>query len=128
MLGWLTRGGPMLMIGVVTANPVLLGIGVVIVAASEQIQGASLNRRRAREYVQRAVTRGQLELRSAIDERANGVRTAFAEDLHARHTARVERLRATVHALETGADADSARQRIGEIERLQGELRALAGA
>ena len=127
VLGWLTRGGPMLMIGVVTANPVLLGIGVVIVAASEQIQGSSLNRRRAREYVQRAVARGQLELRSAIDERASGVRTAFAEDLHARHTARLERLRATVHALQTGAGPEAARQRIGAIERLQGELQALAG-
>jgi len=126
VLGWLTRGGPMLMIGVVTANPILLGIGVVIVAASEQIQGSSLNRRRAREYVQRAVARGQLELRSAIDERAGGVRTAFAEDLHARHTARVERLRATVHALESGADPDVARQRIDEVQRLQDELRALA--
>lgn len=127
VLGWLTRGGPMLMIGVVTANPVLLGIGVVIVAASEQIQGSSLNRRRAREYVQRAVARGQLELRSIIDERASGVRTAFAEDLHARHTARLERLRGTVRALESGASADDARRRIGEIERLQSELRALAG-
>ena len=127
VLGWLTRGGPMLMIGVVTANPVLLGIGVVIVAASEQIQGSSLNRRRAREYVQRAVARGQLELRSIIDERATGVRTAFAEDLHARHTARLERLRGTVQALEGGANAQDARRRIDEIERLQSELRALAG-
>lgn len=127
VLGWLTRGGPMLMIGVVTANPVLLGIGVVIVAASESIQGSSTNRRRAREYVQRAVARGQLELRSAIDERASGVRTAFAEDLHARHSARVERLRATVEALEHGADPAAARQRIAAVERLQSELRALAG-
>lgn len=127
VLGWLTRGGPMLMIGVVTANPVLLGIGVVIVAASESIQGSSTNRRRAREYVQRAVARGQLELRSAIDERASGVRTAFAEDLHARHSARVERLRATVEALEHGADPAAARQRIAAVERLQSELRAPAG-
>jgi hypothetical protein len=127
VLGWLTRGGPMLMIGVVTANPILLGIGVVIVAASEQIQGSSLNRRRAREYVQRAIARGQLELRSAIDERAGSVRTAFAEDLHARHTARVERLQATVHALESGASPDVARERIDEVQRLQDELRALAG-
>lgn len=127
VLGWLTRGGPMLMIGVVTANPLLLGIGVVIVAASEQVQGASLNRRRAREYVQRAVARGQLELRPALEERAGAVRTAFADDLHARHTARVERLRATVSALEGGADPDAARQRIAEIERLQDDLRSLAG-
>lgn len=126
VLGWLTRGGPMLMIGVVTANPVLLGIGVVIVAASEQIQGSSTNRRRAREYVQRAVARGQLELRAAIDERAAGVRTAFADDLHARHSARVERLRATVEVLEGGADPAAAHRRIAEVELLQGELRALA--
>ncbi len=128
VLGWLTRGGPMLMIGVVTANPILVGIGVVVVGASEYVQGSSLDRRRAREYVQRAVARGQLELRTAIDERAGGVRTAYAEDLHARHNARVERLRATVRALESGADADGARRRVAEVDRLQAELRALAPA
>jgi hypothetical protein len=128
VLGWLTRGGPMLMIGVVTMNPVLVGIGVAVVAASEHIQGSSLDRRRAREYVQRAVARGQLELRSALDDRATGVRTAFAEDLQTRHNARVERLRATVRALEAGTDVDGARRRVDEVDRLQAELRALAGA
>jgi len=128
VLGWLTRGGPMLMIGVVTANPILVGIGVVVVGASEYVQGSSLDRRRAREYVQRAVTRGQLELRTAMDERASSVRTAFAEDLHARHNALVERLRATVSALESGADVDGARRRLAEVDRLQAELRALAPA
>jgi hypothetical protein len=116
------------MIGVVTANPILVGIGVVVVGASEYVQGSSLDRRRAREYVQRAVARGQLELRTAIDERAGGVRTAYAEDLHARHNARVERLRATVRALDSGADADGARRRVAEVDRLQAELRALAPA
>jgi hypothetical protein len=123
LLGWLTRGGPLLMIGVVTANPVLLGLGVVIVAASEQIQGTTVDRRRAREYVQRAIAQGQLELRPAMDDRAGAVRTAFAEDLQARHNARLERLRATVRALESGADADAARQRLAEVERLEAELR-----
>ena len=128
VLGWLTRGGPMLMIGLVTANPILVGIGVVVVSASEYVQGSSLDRRRAREYVQRAVTRGQLELRSAMDERATAVRTAYVEDLHARHNARIERLRATVRALESGADGDGARRRLAEVDRLQAELRALAPA
>ena len=128
VLGWLTRGGPMLMIGVVTMNPILVGIGVVVVSASEYVQGSSLDRRRAREYVQRAVARGQLELRTAMDERATGVRTAFVEDLHARHNARVERLRATVRALESGTDADAARARLAEVDRLQAELRAPAPA
>jgi hypothetical protein len=128
VLGWLTRGGPMLMIGLVTANPVLVGIGVVIVSASEYVQGSTLDRRRAREYVQRAVTRGQLELRTAMDERGLAVRTAYVEDLHTRHNARIERLRATVRALETGGDADGARRRLAEVDRLQAELRALAPA
>lgn len=128
VLGWLTRGGPMLMIGLVTANPILVGIGVVVVSASEYVQGSTLDRRRAREYVQRAVARGQLELRNAMDERALAVRTAYVEDLHARHNARVERLRATVRALESGTDADGARRRLAEVDRLQAELRALAPA
>jgi hypothetical protein len=128
VLGWLTRGGPMLMIGVVTMNPILVGIGVVVVSASEYVQGSSLDRRRAREYVQRAISRGQLELRTAIDGRAGAIRTAYAEDLHGRHNARVERLRATVRALESGADADGARRRLTAIDRLQAELRALAPA
>jgi hypothetical protein len=128
VLGWLTRGGPMLMIGLVTANPILVGIGVVVVSASEYVQGSSLDRRRAREYVQRAVTRGQLELRTAMDERASAVRTAYVEDLHTRHSARIERLRATVRALESGGDAEGARRRLAEVDRLQAELRALAPA
>jgi hypothetical protein len=128
MLGWLTRGGPMLMIGAFSGNPLLIGIGVVMVAASEHIQGSSLDRRRAREFVQRSVARGQLELRSAIDERATGVRTAFVDDLHTRHNARVERLRATVRALESGADVDGARRRVAQVDRLQAQLRALTGA
>jgi hypothetical protein len=128
ILGWLTRGGPILVIGAVSLNPVLVGIGVAVVAASEHIQGSTLDRRRAREYVQRAVARGQLELRTVIDERAAGVRTAFVDELHTRHNARVERLRATVRALESGADVEGARRRLAEVDRLQGELRALAGA
>lgn len=128
VLGWLTRGGPMLVIGVVTANPVLVGIGVAIVAASEHIQDSTSDRRRAREYVTRAFARGQLELRPAIDERAAAVRTAFAEDLHTRHNARLERLRATVRALRAGTDLEGARERMDEVDRLQAELRALAGA
>ena len=128
MLGWLTRGGPMLMIGVVTANPILVGIGVAVVAASEHIQGSSVDRRRAREYVQRAVARGQLELRTAMDERAANVRTAYAEDLNTRHNARLERLRATVRLLGSGTGADEARVRVDEVDRLQAALRALAGA
>lgn len=128
VLGWLTRGGPMLMIGVVTANPILVGIGVVVVGASEYVQGSSLDRRRAREYVQRAIARGQLELRSAMDERAGAIRTAYVEDLHTRHNARVERLRATVRALDSGADVDGARTRLAEVDSLQAELRALAPA
>ncbi len=128
VLGWLTRGGPMLMIGVVTANPILVGIGVVIVGASEYVQGSSLDRRRAREYVQRAVARGQIELRTAVEERASAVRTAYAEDLHARHNARLERLRATVRALESGADVEGARRRLDEVASLQAQLRALARA
>jgi hypothetical protein len=128
VLGWLTRGGPMLMMGVFMMNPVLVGIGVVVVSASEYVQGSSLDRRRAREYVQRAVSRGQLELRTAMDERASGVRSAYAEDLHARHNARVERLRATVHALDSGADVDGARRRLADVDRLQAELRSLAPA
>jgi hypothetical protein len=128
MLGWLTRGGPMLMIGIIQANPILIGIGVVIVSASEYVQGSTLDRRRAREYVGRAVARGQLELRTAMDDRASAIRTAFAEDLHARHNARAERLRATVRALDSVADAEGARARLAAIDRLQAELQALAPA
>ncbi|HUR86405.1 MAG TPA: dynamin family protein [Solirubrobacteraceae bacterium] len=126
MLGWLTRGGPMLMIGVVTANPILVGIGVAVVAASEHIQGSSSDRRRAREYVQRAIARGQLELRTAMDERAASVRAAFAEELNTRHNARLERLRTTVRVLETGAGAEGARERVEKVDRLQAALNALA--
>ncbi len=126
MLGWLTRGGPLLMIGFATLNPVFVGIGIAIVAASEQMQGTTSNRRRAREWVQRVVTRGQLELRTVVDERAKGVRTAFADDLQTRHNARVERLRSTQGVLRSGSDAQTARARAAEIDGLQNQLRALS--
>ena len=125
VLGWLARGGPMLMIGVVTANPVLVGIGVVVVAANEQIQGVSANRRRAREYAQRIITRGQTVLRTALDERARGVRDAFVSDLNARHEARLERLRATIRAIEQANDAEGARRRLSELERFEAALDAV---
>ena len=127
VLGWLARGGPMLMIGVVTANPVLVGIGVVVVAANEQIQGASANRRRAREYAQRVITRGQTVLRSSLEERARAVRDAFVTDLNARHQARLERLRATISAVEQASDVEGARARIAEVERFEAALLALRG-
>lgn len=125
MLGWLTRGGPVLMMGFVTANPVLVGVGVVLVAAGEQMQGASLNRRRGRDYVQRVVARGQLELRPLLDERASAVRAAYADDLHARHQARVERLRRTVALLGSDADLDGARARVEEVHALQARLQSI---
>ena len=125
VLGWLARGGPMLMIGVVTANPVLVGIGVVVVAANEQIQGVSANRRRAREYVTRVVNRGQTILRTALDERARTVREAFVADLHARHEARLERLRATIRAIEQAKDVDGARRRLAELEQFEAALDAI---
>ena len=125
VLGWLARGGPMLMIGVVTANPVLVGIGVVVVAANEQIQGAAANRRRAREYAQRVITRGQTVLRTSVEERAREVRDAFVTDLHARHQARLERLRATIEAVERADDFEGARARIAEVERFEAAVDAL---
>ncbi len=117
----------MLLMGFATGNPMLVGVGVVLVAAGEQMQGASLNRRKGREYVQRVIARGQLELRPMLDERANAIRSAFADDLHARQNARLERLRRTVTILESGEDAPAARQRAEEIGRLQDRLQAIVG-
>jgi hypothetical protein len=128
VLGWLARGGPMLMIGIVTANPLLVGIGVIVVAASEQIQGASTNRRRAREHAQRVLTRGQTALRATLDERASAMREAFVADLSARHEARLERLRATVTAVAAASDVDGARRRVAEIDRLEAALDAAGGS
>jgi hypothetical protein len=118
----------MLMIGIVTANPLLVGIGVIVVAASEQIQGASTNRRRAREHAQRVLTRGQTALRATLDERASAMREAFVADLSARHEARLERLRATVTAVAAASDVDGARRRVAEIDRLEAALDAAGGS
>ena len=123
MLGWLTRGGPMLMIGAFSGNPVLSASASSVVAASEHIQGSSA-RSPARPRVRPARRRSRPARAShgRSTSAPASVRTAFADELHTRHNARVERLRATVRALESGADVDGARRRVAEVDRLQGAV------
>jgi len=60
-----------------------------------------------------------------LDERARTVRDAFVSDLHARHEARLERLRATIRAVEQAKDVDGARRRLAEVEQFEAALDAI---